>query len=414
VVITEIVSQHAEEAAFLWLLRSNAIRQPHYALKDLAKLDDRVEAHLDGLRIAGEPGWEICQAALSNEEPGEVFAASVMAFESGIESRIQAVMDTVTTKPDLLNGMVSALGWLSFEQASPHIQRLHTSNVHLHRQVGLAACAVHRGDPGQALSLAVGSRNLSLRARALKAVGELGRKDLLGAVKENLRAEDEGVRYWAAWSGALLGEPSAVPVLQGLAVGGKPRAEQACAVALRRLPLAEGHAWVKVLARRPESQRMALMGAGVIGDPVQIPWLMEQMAIPELARVAGESVSFITGIDLAYDNLEQDKPQGFESGPTDNPEDENVEMDPDEDLPWPNPQLIEKWWGQNKGRFSNGTRYLCGQPMTIESLNQVLRAGKQRQRIAAAIELAMRQPGQPLFNTSAPGCRQQALLGLKK
>jgi len=45
-IILDIVSQHAEEAAFLWLLRSNAIYQPHYALKDLAKLDDRVEAHL--------------------------------------------------------------------------------------------------------------------------------------------------------------------------------------------------------------------------------------------------------------------------------------------------------------------------------------------------------------------------------
>jgi hypothetical protein len=43
------VSLPAEEAAFLWLLRSNAIRQPHCALKDLAKLDDRFEAHLDGL-----------------------------------------------------------------------------------------------------------------------------------------------------------------------------------------------------------------------------------------------------------------------------------------------------------------------------------------------------------------------------
>ena len=50
-VIPDIVSQHVEEAAFLWLLRSNAIRQPHYALKDIAKLDDRVEAHLDGLRV---------------------------------------------------------------------------------------------------------------------------------------------------------------------------------------------------------------------------------------------------------------------------------------------------------------------------------------------------------------------------
>lgn len=79
-IIADIVSQHVEEAAFLWLLRSNATRQPHYALKDLAKLDERVEAHLDGLRVAGEPGWELCLAALDNEEAGEVFAASVMAF----------------------------------------------------------------------------------------------------------------------------------------------------------------------------------------------------------------------------------------------------------------------------------------------------------------------------------------------
>jgi len=51
-VISSIVSQHAEEAAFLWLLRSNATGAAHYSLKDLAKLDGRVEAHLDGLRVA--------------------------------------------------------------------------------------------------------------------------------------------------------------------------------------------------------------------------------------------------------------------------------------------------------------------------------------------------------------------------
>jgi hypothetical protein len=52
-ILAGIVSQHAEEAAFLWLLRSNAVRAPHYSLKDLAKLDGRVEGHLDGLNIGG-------------------------------------------------------------------------------------------------------------------------------------------------------------------------------------------------------------------------------------------------------------------------------------------------------------------------------------------------------------------------
>jgi len=47
-VIPHIIDQHAEEAAFLWLLRHNAIYAPHYNLKDLAKLDGRVEAHIDG------------------------------------------------------------------------------------------------------------------------------------------------------------------------------------------------------------------------------------------------------------------------------------------------------------------------------------------------------------------------------
>jgi hypothetical protein len=46
----EVVAQHAEEAAFLGTLRQRAVSEPHYALKDLMVLDQRVEAHLDGLR----------------------------------------------------------------------------------------------------------------------------------------------------------------------------------------------------------------------------------------------------------------------------------------------------------------------------------------------------------------------------
>lgn len=41
-VIPTIISQHAEEAAFLWILRKTAVRAPHYLPRELAKLDDRV------------------------------------------------------------------------------------------------------------------------------------------------------------------------------------------------------------------------------------------------------------------------------------------------------------------------------------------------------------------------------------
>ena len=58
-VIESIVEQHAEEASSTWHLRDDAICAPNYSLEDLTDIDDRVEANIDGLRIAGDEGWEI-------------------------------------------------------------------------------------------------------------------------------------------------------------------------------------------------------------------------------------------------------------------------------------------------------------------------------------------------------------------
>ena len=68
--------------------RSRAVAAPHYSLADLGKLDGRVEAHLDGLRIAGEEGWQLCRKELAWEEPGQLFAAALLAFEGGDQQRI--------------------------------------------------------------------------------------------------------------------------------------------------------------------------------------------------------------------------------------------------------------------------------------------------------------------------------------
>jgi len=73
--IGSIVSQHVEEAAFLWLLRDIAVTAP-YSLADLAVLDDRIEAHLDGLRITADAGWHSCVEGLQQKESGEVFTAA--------------------------------------------------------------------------------------------------------------------------------------------------------------------------------------------------------------------------------------------------------------------------------------------------------------------------------------------------
>ena len=134
------------------------------------------------------------------------------------------------------------------------------------------------------------------------------------------------------------------------------------------------------------------------------------MRSPRVARLAGEAFYTIAGTQLAQHGLEGRRPDGFQSGPSEDPADENVEMDPDENLPWPDQEKIAAWWKRHAADFTPGTRYLLGKPITEEWLEHVLRHGYQRQRAAAALELAIRRPGTPLFEVRAPGFRQQELL----
>jgi uncharacterized protein (TIGR02270 family) len=409
--IPEIVSQHAEEAAFLWLLRDAAVRAPHYRLADLARLDNRVEAHLDGLRVNGDSAWNVCKAALEQNQPGEVFAAAVLAFESGQAPRVQEVLKVAAAAPELARAAASALGWLPHERAAPHIRALLAAPSPLLRRIGIAAAAVHRMNPGQPLYAALDDRDPLLRARALRAVGELGQADGSFAVRRNLTAPEEPCRFWAAWSAALLpGQTGAVAVLQAVAEAKSPNRERAVQLALRRLDFSAARKWQAKLAQDPNHLRLAVIGAGVVGDPELVPWLIEHIKVPPLARVAGEGVAMITGVHISYEKLEGEKPEGFEAGPTENPEDENVQMDPDQDLYWPNPNAVANWWKGRQAEFASGTRYLVGKPISPEWLEQVLQKGYQRQRAAAALELALLRPGKPLFEVRAPGFRQQQIL----
>lgn len=410
--IIVVIAQHAQEAAFLWLLRDAAVSQPHYSLADLAKLDDRVEAHIDGLRIAGDDGWAILKKQLEEyTEPGEAFAASVLAFESSKDDRIAEVVKFGTKSPEVARGLISALGWLSYDKAEKFIRRLLEAEAPAVRRLGIACSAIHRQNPRRPLEQALADADPRLRARALRTVGELGLVDLLPTVRKNLTHEDRNCRFWAAWSLALASsDKDAIAQLQAVAESDSPYRERAVQIATRRLEPSAAKMWQRKLSQNPKQIRLAIIGAGALGDPEAVPSLIERMKNPPLARVAGEAFTMITGVDIAYQDLDTDKPEGFEAGPTEKPEDADVAMDADENLPWPKPEMIQKWWNARQGEFVKGTRYLVGKPITPEWLHQVLREGRQRQRAAAALELALKQRGSKLFEVRAPGFRQQKIL----
>ncbi|MDG4853526.1 MULTISPECIES: hypothetical protein [unclassified Mesorhizobium] len=86
-VLREIVRQHAEMAAFLWTVYDYHLLHPaeNPDMDDvrLGRLIERLEAHLDGLREAGEIGSEIAKERYDEyPELGELFVVRMLSVSN--------------------------------------------------------------------------------------------------------------------------------------------------------------------------------------------------------------------------------------------------------------------------------------------------------------------------------------------
>ncbi|HME70679.1 MAG TPA: TIGR02270 family protein [Myxococcota bacterium] len=402
-----IVSVHAEEAAFLWTQRAAAVSSPKYALKDLAKLDSRVEAQLEGLRVAGSYGWGVSEKALEEGGAGEIFAAGVLAFGSEGEGRIAKVLAAGSATPQHERGLISALGWLPSEAVRPQLTRLVASQEPELRRIAIAAWAVQRRDPGAQLTEAAFDPHARLRARALRAAGELGRTDLASALQRSLHDIDEDARFYAAWSLARLGDRSEA-VMEGLrrtAEGSGAHAAAAASIWARCEDPGRLAASMRGLSSTSRGRRLLSIAAGAAGSPDFVPELLALMDDDRVAKVAGEAFSMITGVDLEYADLDRDGATSVEQA-----EEEMPIADPDDILVLPDRASVERWWKKNEARFNARRCYLCGREKTVEGLRACLAQGKQRQRAAAALELALMDPTRELFEVRARADRQLAEL----
>ncbi|MGI9289410.1 MAG: TIGR02270 family protein [Pseudomonadales bacterium] len=407
-VIPVVIDRHAEDAAFLWLLRNAAVHEPHYDLGDLAELDNRLAAHLDGLLIAGDYGWEIAKNALGIGEPGEVFVAGWLAAGTLDGKKIDLILEAAKGSKENYGALVSALAWHPLESIIDLVKSFLNANDPVYQALGISACALHRTDPRASLQKALAHSDEQTVARTLRAIGELRRIDLVPAITPFRNSKTESHNFWANWSVALMGDRSAVGPLQQHVLNDTNFAIRALRLIARVMDQKDAQNLFQALARDKSTMRLAMMGAGISGDPMWIPGLLKHMENPDIQRVAGEAFSTITGVDLAYEELNEDWPEGLEAGPTEDPADENVAMDEDEDLPWPNRVLLLQWWEENKQHFQPGNRYLCGKPISEQNCINVLHNGFQRQRNAAALELALL--GKPFYETRAPGFRQKRQL----
>ena len=347
-----------DRVAGAWVARDLGLDAPDLALADIARLDREVDAALERVDDAA------CDEGMRDGKPGAFFAAAVIAIRARDRSRLDRVIADGLRDAAYFRGVESALGWCELGDVREAVGRLLEADSSDLRRVEIAAFAVQRCDPGRALDLAVTHEHVPLRARAVKAVWQLGRRDLLPAIRASFRDPDLATRFSACWAGALARDAEGITALQGFAERGDRYPDRAVQLAGLAMEPGAARAWHRSLG-----DGLAILGAATLADPADVPWLLGRLHDPVHGRAAGETLTTITGIDLAR-------------------------------------QRPAEWWARESARFEPGVRTMLGEPITPALLRRILKSGLVRHRTLVATELALVEGG-PSYEVRAPGYRQQ-------
>lgn len=316
-ILRDVLEEHFEEVLWLTSQRCQAVEDPSYNLNDLADLDDRVEAHVDGLRVAMEDqpvvAWKTCEACLELGEPEAIFPVAILACERTDESIFARVLELAKTDATNSRALVDALAWMPHSDLVPTLQVLLGDQDSSIRRIGLSVSVAHRLDPGQALIEALEHSDVNFRVCALRAIGILGRGDLLHWLKTQLHDRNSEVSFAAAWATARLVEfQSATDRLLEAVEALDEKSDIAAQILARRLPPDRLLIWLLNFldnetsmvptvspSDRHERIRLTIKTLGYIGVIDWIPWLLEMMEQPAWARIAGESFTLISGVEVA-------------------------------------------------------------------------------------------------------------------
>jgi uncharacterized protein (TIGR02270 family) len=485
--ITDMLSRHAEDAAFYWSRYIEGTLSSLHDLRSLGRFDFLLAGNLEGLRVAqleggkpdadgqarkyGSAGWDAAFKRLSRwKTADEAFVCGVLALQDACARKnkkppfskyLGQLQDLACDQfddsddagdLDIARGLSSAAAWLPWESVQAVVFDWARSSEPVLRRCAISACALQRLPAGDALAHWVTDKHGLVRARALRAVGELGRADLAGALIAEVNVEQGAsgrdlwnCRYWAAWSLCMLGRSEGIATLGTGAAEHPPvqRTFGALAALSQVMEPRQLNASINAAFKKPQHLRNALTAIRFSGDIRWVGTLLQIMndytqpaqieaffAEPQLnlARLAADVMAHLTGLQIG-EQLWMQAPEEADDLEQDHVDHDGVEapdvasnplvpaarkQDPDDGLLWPDVAAVSQWWSANKDRFQPGSghagRYVAGLPLTAASAKQILASplATQLQRHHAALHLRCTSHTPDLFDVRASLPRQRA------
>jgi uncharacterized protein (TIGR02270 family) len=387
----DILRIHAEDAAFVLSQRALACEAPNYRLVDLYDLEQRLVGHLDALVLANDAGGEVAlDIAETNGDCDSVAVLLHVALRLGREDLIDQISELVPLDDGgchFRRRLAEAVSWCPAEELSKVMPRWISGGHPCFRWIALEVCGVHRVDPRHQFKRALHDPDMSVRQRAVRLAGELGRIDFLEAIQAT--GGDE-----ADIAAVLLGNTKRADRLSNTATFPKDArlARRFAEIFPLALPDEDAKSAIRVLLSTSETRRWGVVAMGALGWSGALPSLLKLMEEPLYARVAVSAVEQITGIYFAHEDLELDD---FPEDP-ENPQLDIIEFFAETNTPWPDPEKFRAWLDANMTKYSTKERLLLGVPAWTFTGPPEPWVKYQARHRWIAITQAMRLPKAPL------------------
>ena len=417
VILWDVIEEHFDEAEFLFEQWERALHSPEYTLAELgATLEQRLEAHLDGLLIGGRAVAEyLLERELENDTaPTRAVVAALVLLCGEEESVARRVLGAVQDADGplqealaraLVLSNVARLDWMVLE-------RFRVAQSELEKAVFLEILTGRGVDPGELLPPCFDSDSPRLVGAALEALRRFARREMIAVAERQLQSGHPHLQASALKASLTLGSREAWQLCLHLAKATDPD-DPHLLLLIATLGQPEDHQILYTQlgnSARLERLLWTLGCCGTIqaGDAC-LPYL--QSKDERVAKMAAEAMAWIGGFDLNEDEFRVSLVEPEEDmtlPPLEEDDlDANLDLDGVDDLPVPNRQAIARWWEANRDRLRRNGRHLFGQPFSPQAMLHALEAAPLWRRHTVALELSMRTGGKQHVSTDAFSSRQR-------
>jgi uncharacterized protein (TIGR02270 family) len=365
--IPDLVEEHYDELQFLWSQRRNALRSPANREREILLLEERIEAHTDGMLAIADRLVEFVQPGLTGEEEMPAFAAAFALLRLAAPDVLAAVLDAFQNATGKkLEGLRDALAHGPSTPLTPQLTALFLSGPPVVAAAAGEVLAFHGAVNPVTPQLERFARAEDVRARAgaLRIAAYCGLPLPTEWYDAGLRDDDPAVKRAALTAAAWTGSSAFVTHCRALAANPTPEAIDALTTFAAVAP-ADDYQLVAAVATSPAAGPNRFRVVGSFAHPYFIDLLIKEMenADPAAAVAAGAAFLKMTGCDVESNKRVKVSPDG-------KPPADDFEAEFQDEVFLPDPELARKHWQELAPTLARSPRICRGmdvsQPLSRE------------------------------------------------